>query len=215
MPWPLIIVDIIIVIIVFAVIIVIRSFYIADKTGKRGERIVARMLESIRKKRGGYIINNVILPIHKWTTQVDHIYFSKEGIFVIETKNYSGEITGNETIYKWKQVIGYRRIHINKLPNPIRQNAAHVYAVQELIFNEDIPVYSIVIFVKADISHIRNDKVHNLKTAKEFILKCPEVLDDEQVLESYKIIKAYKDKPIISEEEHIRRIKEKYHDDIT
>ena len=212
MPWPLIIVNIIIVIIVFAVIIVIRVPYIADRSGKRGERIVARMLESIRRKRGGYIINNVILPIHKWTTQVDHIYFSNEGIFVVETKNYSGQISGNENMKQWRQMVGYRRVHLNQFQNPVNQNAAHVYALQELIFNEDIPVYSVVIFVKANIDYVRSDKVFNLKTAKEFILQCPEILDDEQVLETYKIIKEYKDKPIISEEEHIRRIKGKDRD---
>ena len=38
-------------------------------------------------------------------TQIDHIVVSKFGVFAIETKNYRGEIYGNDNIQEWKQII--------------------------------------------------------------------------------------------------------------
>ena len=43
-----------------------------------------------------YIFNDVILDTGQGTTQIDHIVVSKYGVFAIETKNYRGEIYGND-----------------------------------------------------------------------------------------------------------------------
>ena len=42
------------------------------------------------------IFNDILLATESGTTQIDHIVVSRFGIFVIETKNYRGWITGNE-----------------------------------------------------------------------------------------------------------------------
>ncbi len=39
------------------------------------------------------------------TSQIDHLVISKKVIFVIETKNYTGWILGNENNQFWTQVI--------------------------------------------------------------------------------------------------------------
>ena len=44
------------------------------------------------------IFNDILLATESGTTQIDHIVVSRFGIFVIETKNYRGWITGNENI---------------------------------------------------------------------------------------------------------------------
>jgi hypothetical protein len=78
------------------------------------------------------------------TTQVDHILVSRFGVFVIETKNYSGWIFANESDAKWTSVhfrLKYR------FQNPIRQNFRHVLAVQNLL--EFVPreaIKSVVVF---------------------------------------------------------------------
>ena len=41
-------------------------------------------------------INNITLPAANGTTQIDHVIVSRFGIFVVETKNMSGWIFGDE-----------------------------------------------------------------------------------------------------------------------
>lgn len=74
-------------------------------------------------------------------TEVDVIALSGYGIFVFEMKNYSGYIYGSENDQYWTQVLN--RFSKNKFYNPLRQNYAHVKALEsylELKENETIPV---------------------------------------------------------------------------
>ena len=55
--------------------------------GEKGEAVVANVLSGIENC---YSYQNVMLPNGKM--DIDHIVISRKGIFVIETKNYSGRI---------------------------------------------------------------------------------------------------------------------------
>lgn len=55
--------------------------------GEQGEAIVANKLSGIENS---YSYQNVMLPNSKM--DIDHIVLSRKGIFVIETKNYTGRI---------------------------------------------------------------------------------------------------------------------------
>ncbi len=46
-------------------------------------------------------LNDIMLEVDGKTTQIDHIVFSKYGIFVIETKQRNTYITGNEHDKYW------------------------------------------------------------------------------------------------------------------
>ncbi len=52
--------------------------------------------------------HNVTIPDGAGTTQIDHVYVSPFGIFVVETKNYKGWIFGGERDSQWTQSI-YRK----------------------------------------------------------------------------------------------------------
>ena len=43
-----------------------------------------------------FLLNNITIPFEDGTTQIDHVLVSTKGIFVIETKHYSGWIFANE-----------------------------------------------------------------------------------------------------------------------
>jgi hypothetical protein len=78
------------------------------------------------------------------TTQIDHIFVSKYGIFVVETKNYKGWIFGNEKQAQWTQKI-YKKSY--RFQNPLRQNYKHQKALQTLL---DIPlekIHSVIAFM--------------------------------------------------------------------
>ena len=62
--------------------------------GARGERRVAQRLRDGLPEEYR-IMNDVYLPLPDGTTtQIDHIVVSQYGIFVVETKTYSGWIFG-------------------------------------------------------------------------------------------------------------------------
>lgn len=100
--------------------------------GHRGENIVrSRLAELDRTKY--MVLNDLLIPNAKSkssTSQIDHVVVSQYGLFVIETKNYSGQIRGKETDAQWTQV-NYRRK--DRLSNPLRQNYGHVQAIKELL----------------------------------------------------------------------------------
>jgi len=110
----------------------------------RGEASVRSLIIINFKSPNFHLLNNVTIPFQDGTTQVDHILISTKGIFVIETKHYSGWIFGDEKSDQWMQVI--YRIK-NRFQNPIRQNYRHVKAIQQLLdFLPKEQIHSIVVF---------------------------------------------------------------------
>lgn len=88
-------------------------------------------------------IHGLTLPTPDGTTQVDHVIVSRFGVFVIETKNRTGWIFGDERSRKWTQSI-YGRTY--PFQNPLRQNYKHVRAVQSLLRLNPRCLHSVVVF---------------------------------------------------------------------
>ncbi len=109
-----------------------------------GEALVSRVVRGSFHSPDFHLLNHVTLKDERGTTQIDHILVSRFGVFVIETKNYSGWIFGNATQATWTQVLFYQRF---KFQNPIHQNFRHVRAVQSLLdFLPPNAVKSLVVF---------------------------------------------------------------------
>ena len=92
--------------------------------------------------------HNVTLPTPDGTTQIDHVFVSVFGVFVLETKNMGGWIFGSERNREWTQVFPGGRKY--KLQNPLRQNYRHVRALEEALTGIGLPkgaVKSVVVFV--------------------------------------------------------------------
>jgi hypothetical protein len=89
------------------------------------------------------LLNNVTLPTPDGTTQIDHVLVADNGIFVIETKHYSGWIFGDPNDRQWTQVI-YRKK--SRFQNPLRQNFGHIKALQSLFDLPENHFQSVVVF---------------------------------------------------------------------
>ena len=115
--------------------------------GSFGEKQVSKQLNKLDPEN--YILlNDLYIPKKNGsTTQIDHILISHKGLFVIETKNYSGWIMGSENSQYWTQVIYKRK---EKFYNPIWQNSGHIKALQEYLGDtlKDVPIYSVIVFGK-------------------------------------------------------------------
>lgn len=95
-----------------------------------GEALVASALQRHFKTQDYHLLNHITLRHRGGTTQIDHILVSRFGVFVIETKSYTGWIFANAEHPTWTQVTFNDKF---KFQNPIHQNYLHVKAVQELL----------------------------------------------------------------------------------
>lgn len=89
-------------------------------------------------------LHNVTLPTPDGTTQIDHVFLSRYGIFVVETKNMSGWIFGSERQAQWTQKL-YKRTF--KFQNPLRQNYKHLKALEAALGINPEHLHSVITFV--------------------------------------------------------------------
>ncbi len=61
-----------------------------EEIGEEGEYIVRRWIETHLSSEEYLSVHDVVLPTTRGETQIDHIVLSLYGVFVIETKNYTG-----------------------------------------------------------------------------------------------------------------------------
>ena len=124
-------------IIAVVIIGILFSIYEAKIKGFIGEKAISILINGLPEDKYR-VMNNIMLRSSHGLTQVDHIIVSVYGIFVIETKNYKGWITGGENSENWtKNVFG----HKYKFRNPLKQNYAHVKALMELLDITDKNVF--------------------------------------------------------------------------
>ncbi|MDI6711960.1 MAG: nuclease-related domain-containing protein [Anaerosomatales bacterium] len=109
-----------------------------------GEAEVRRTLAVLACRPEYHLMNNITIPYLDGTTQIDHILVSTYGIFVVETKHYTGWVFGDARSPEWTQVIYERKF---RFQNPLHQNAKHVRAVRRLLpFVPEEEVRSVVVF---------------------------------------------------------------------
>ncbi|WP_294065602.1 NERD domain-containing protein [uncultured Fusobacterium sp.] len=113
----------------------------AEILGKIGENKIAQILSSLPKEYK--VFNDIYLSNNGMTTQIDHIVISIYGIFVIETKNYKGQIYGNDNSEHWTENF-YGKTY--KFYNPIKQNHSHIKVLQKLLRIPFDTLISVVVF---------------------------------------------------------------------
>lgn len=129
----------------------------AKQKGKRGELRVSSLLSQLSDEY--ILLNDVVFRTDKGTTQIDHIVVSKFGVFAIETKNYHGEIYGDDNRQKWTQIIvtdvnyarkrwkTYTYVTKSHFYNPVKQSLGHCFRIKELLSSFTyLPVVPIVVF---------------------------------------------------------------------
>lgn len=129
-----------------------RGFFstLFDK-GAYGEYLIYKNLRQY-EQQGAKFLFNVYLPSQNRnvdTTEVDVVMITTKGIYVFESKNYSGWIFGNDRQKMWTQCLPQgqgRKALKEKFYNPIWQNNAHIKALKSIFSNNSIPTYSIIAF---------------------------------------------------------------------
>lgn len=111
--------------------------------GNYGEFLTYKTLEKLRINKK--LLTNLYIPLKNGnTTEIDMVMICNLGIFVIESKNYSGWIFGNEYGNTWTQT--FPNGQKNKFYNPIMQNNTHINALKRLLELDINDFYSYIIF---------------------------------------------------------------------
>ncbi|MBR4999233.1 MAG: NERD domain-containing protein [Clostridia bacterium] len=167
--------------ILLVIIISAISLYLSSSSfkGKYGEKRVRRKLgKTILGKK--YVFNDVYFKDNTKSIQIDHILVSEKGIIVLETKNYSGRVYGNETQQEWTQVLAYGK-RKNKFYNPVKQNASHCYYLNKII-GEKVPIISLIVFTQNNNQYIDSDKVVGISSLKKKLQLMPDIIDSKQII---------------------------------
>ncbi|MCH5163211.1 MAG: NERD domain-containing protein [Clostridiales bacterium] len=199
-------------IVIAAIIITVVCVVVGTKTqapeskGERGENKVAQVLGNTIEGEQ-YVINDLLFENEPGQScQIDHVFINKFGIWVIETKNYAGSIYGQEDQREWTQVLasGYVK---NKLHNPVKQNASHIYHLSKYLKIKGI-FHNIVVFLsRADISNVVSDNVYTLSELYLIKTQRTEVsLTVAQMEHYYQKLVELKNSSTISKGEHIDNI---------
>ncbi len=172
---------------------VTKSEYI----GTRGEKLIHKELNIINLfGRSGKVLKNVYIPTdNETTTEIDLLYITQKGIFVIESKNYSGWIFGNEASLNWTCTLPTEK---NTFYNPIKQNQTHIRWLKNYL-NDKIPYFSIIVFsercelkeinlTSSDIHVVKRDSLY--ATVRNIWNNSEDVISEEIINSLYNILNA-------------------------
>lgn len=112
--------------------------------GQIGELLVRLFAHWQLDKQTYRRLHNVTLNTPDGTTQIDHVFLSPYGIFVLETKNMNGWIFGSENQAQWTQSFSKRKF---KFQNPLRQNYKHLKALEAILGVNPEHLHSVITFV--------------------------------------------------------------------
>ena len=159
------------------------------------------------------VLINLYIPNGDHTNEIDSILINKYGIFVIESKGYSGWIFGNENHKNWTQVLGHYK---NRFYNPILQNEKHILALKKILNKEDNRIFrSYIVFserctlksIKVFKSNVKVIQRHDLNDTlnKDYKLY-GEVLNNEEIEKIYNKLFKYMYPDENTKKEHINYI---------
>jgi len=196
---------------------------ILTNKGANGEYQTYKLLRKY-ENQGAKFLFNCYLPAQKGkTSEVDVIMLYKSGIYVIESKNYSGWIFGNESDKTWTQTLNAgKKVHKEHFYNPIMQNQTHIKWLGELLKNEmnlDITPFSLIVFSeRCTLKNITSTnplvKVINrydiLREINTYDNMMGSIVSDEMVGMIYDLLKPFTEVDDVTKQKHIDDINSRY-----
>lgn len=154
----------------------------------------------------GRMILNAYIPSYRGYSEIDIIFITIYGIYVIENKNYSGWIFGNETDQNWTET--YPNGQKFRFYNPVKQNETHVKYLKALLEKANMPygrINSIVCFNdNATLKRIYSSvPVTNTRNICSYINTSQILLSGSQVEQLYIFLKQYTHITQVQQQQHI------------
>ena len=194
-------------------------FKIARDKGKHGEYLTYKYLRHMEGYGAKFLFNAYIPKPDGTTTEIDVLMICPKGIFVFESKNYSGWIFGDESRATWYQTLprGRGRSHKEHFLNPLMQNGEHIKHLQRYV-DGDIPIRSVIVF--SDRCKLKNVQIQSKNVfvinrydiayvIASFYDHNPTVLQKEEILKIYDDLYPFTQVEEKVKEAHVANIRNK------
>jgi hypothetical protein len=194
----------------------------ASRIGEIGEYKINIQLDQLPKECKH--INDIMIRNSKSRSgfsQIDHVVITPYGLFVIETKNYNGEIKGLREDSYWTVSNRF------KMYNPLKQNYGHIKALASMLKGyPDLTFVSMISFTMrcrfsidpnlrkidsnelivydVELSEFINRKILRLKAVSERAL-----LQESDLLNLYRIIQEANITDPVLRAEHVEKVSKK------
>lgn len=119
---------------------------IGQDFGEFGEYASEHVLNNMALTDLSYIktLHNIYLDKNGSTTEIDVIALTEKGIFVLESKNYSGWIFGSYESTKWTQ--SFPNGEKTQFYNPVKQNESHIKTLSKNLEISSNCIFSYIVF---------------------------------------------------------------------
>lgn len=123
---------------------IIKTLMNYENAGQFGEFATEYALTNKNLDGELVVLKNIYVPTQGKTTEIDLLMIHEKGIFVFESKNYSGWIFGSADQLNWTQSL--QNGDKNKFYNPIRQNRTHIKALAAFLEKPVSEFVSYIVF---------------------------------------------------------------------
>lgn len=129
--------------------IIFRKRYGILQAGVRGEETTLNILKKLPKEFT--VLTNPVILNRGITMELDFVVVGKNGVFIVESKNHRGIISGKTSKPTWKQVKHGKndKVYEKEISNPVKQSHRQSRRMEELFRDFDISanVYPVLYFV--------------------------------------------------------------------
>ena len=198
--------------------LLLDDIFDAEWKGRYGEKMTEWELNLVRLfGRKGYVLRNIYVPKNNGeTSEIDVVFITQKGIFVIESKNYSGWIFGGEKSAYWTAMLPDKSK--NRFYNPIKQNSTHIKWLGQYLQNS-VPLFSVIVFSErcelkkvavesTDVLVIKRDRLY--AAIRSIWDRTADILSESMTEDIYVKLKMLTDVDQAVRAAHIDRINEKY-----
>lgn len=188
------------IIMLFLLVIVLLIFLLPhteedgkERAGKEGEILAGKMIHQYLNEQD-ILFNNVEIVVHGRETELDYVVINKNGVFIFEVKNYSGELEGNEDDEYWNKykISSGNNEYVKEVRNPIKQLKREIYLLKEYLkyYGIDLWINGYVLFVNMN-SPIDSDYTINNESELNSILhtRGGQTLNKKQIEKIVNILK--------------------------
>ncbi len=175
--------------------------------GKIGETKLKAYLATLNKDKYK-ILSDILLINDDTSSQIDFLILSVYGVFIVESKNYSGIITGSDYDKQWTQRLGKNTFHFM---NPLHQVYSQSETLKKILDKPNFEIIPVIVFsINADLKVKTNQKVTYLIQAKQYIKSFEKEIYTQAEIERFEdIINSSKSNNKEDFEKHIKTAKQK------
>lgn len=194
---------------------IFEKFAHCDDKGHYGEYLAQYALGNNNVKGYSKVLCNAYVPYRGKTSEIDVIFIHEKGIYVLESKNYSGWIFGSADQKNWTQCLNKNTK--KSFYNPILQNKTHINALSKYLkVNKDIIKSYIIFSDRCELKKIpENTNEYRILQRKNLLYYIRNELDQKRIILSKETIDQLYNtlKPLteVSEEDKQKHINEIIH----